>query len=422
MTLPVPHAYRQKTFRQALTRINTLGVVIAMVFSWLLITVVSMCFFKQYAEKNLQLLGYTLSRNVEAAVVFRDVTAANETLNSLGLQGQFSSALLTDAKGKLLAQWSSGETATPDWLSHLASKWLFSGSVIQPITHRGQRIGYLEIRGADTPARNFVFFSLGSLTLCMLLASLLAIVISRRLHRGLILSLHHIAEVVHDIRENRHFSRRVPTVKLAELDGFGRDLNSLLDEIECWQRQMQHENASLLRHSLRDPLTGLANRTAFLNALSKTLQDPQYQTNTVLLFMDGYRFKKINDTYGHGAGDQVLLVVASRLMHCARKQDLPARLSGDEFALILVDVPGMQEAQQRVEMIRQVMLEPIILPEGQEVVMSLSIGVAQALPSMTPEMLIELADKAMYQDKQRQRRHDFERVLRYFDDEVTANQ
>lgn len=84
-------------------------------------------------------------------MVFRDVTAANETLSSLGRQGQFSNALLTDAKGKLLAQWSEGEPATPDWLSHLASKWLFSGSVIQPITHRGQRIGYLEISGADTP-------------------------------------------------------------------------------------------------------------------------------------------------------------------------------------------------------------------------------------------------------------------------------
>ncbi|WP_448622506.1 diguanylate cyclase domain-containing protein [Dickeya fangzhongdai] len=422
MAIPVPHAYRQKTFRQALTRINTLGVVIAMVFSWLLITVASMFCFKQYAEKNLQLLGYTLSRNVEAAVVFRDVTAANETLSSLGRQGQFSSALLTDAKGKPLAQWSAGEAATPDWLSHLTSKWLFPGSVIQPITHRGQRIGYLEISGADTPARNFVFFSLGSLTLCMLLASLLAIVISRRLHRGLILSLHHIAEVVHDIRENRHFSRRVPTVKLAELDGFGRDLNSLLDEVESWQRQMQHENDSLLRHSLHDSLTGLANRTAFLSALAGVLQDPQYQTNTALLFMDGYRFKKINDTYGHGAGDQVLLAVANRLTHCACNQDLPARLAGDEFALILVGVHDMQDAQQRVEAIRQVMLEPVILPDGQEVVMSLSIGVAQALPSMTPEMLIELADKAMYQDKQRQRCHDFERVLRYFDEDATVNQ
>ncbi|SLM64259.1 MULTISPECIES: diguanylate cyclase domain-containing protein [Dickeya] len=421
MMTPAPNN-RPTTFRQALTRINTLGLVITMVFSWLLITVVSLICFKQYAEKNLQLLGYTLSRNVEAAVVFRDATAANEALSSLGKQGQFSSAMLTDARGKTLAQWHDEESQNDARLDYRVSQWLFAGNVIQPIIHRGQLIGYLNIRGADTPARNFVLFSLLSLTLCMLLASLLSIVISRRLHRGLILSLHNITEVVHDIRENRHFSRRVPAVSVAELDRFGRDLNSLLDEIERWQRQMQHENDSLLKRSLHDPLTGLANRTAFSSALASLLQDPDYQASTSLLFMDGYRFKNINDTYGHAAGDQVLLTVASRLSHCAGKQDLPARLAGDEFALILVGKKDTHEVQQTVDAIRHAMQQPVILPEGQQVVMSLSIGVAHASSQTTPQSLIEQADKAMYQDKQQQRRRDFERVLRYLDADIAVKQ
>ncbi|MGM3175681.1 diguanylate cyclase domain-containing protein [Dickeya lacustris] len=415
-----PPASRPTTFRQVLTRINTLGLVITMVFSWLLITVASLICFKQYAEKNLQLLGYTLSRNVEAAVVFRDATAANDALSNLGKQGQFSLAILTDAKGKTLAQWHDEDNQDETHLNYLISQWLLAGNVVQPIMHRGQLIGYLTIRGADTPARNFVFFSLLSLTLCMMLASLLSIVISRRLHSGLILSLHNITEVVHDIRENRHFSRRVPAVSVAELDRFGNDLNSLLEEIERWQRQMQHENDSLLKRSLHDPLTGLANRTAFISALSNLLDDPAYQDNTSLLFMDGYRFKNINDTYGHAAGDLVLLAVASRLSQCKGAQDLPARLAGDEFALILVGKKDLYEVQTTVEAIRQAMQQPVMLPDGQQVTMSLSIGVAHASAQMSPETLIELADKAMYHDKQQQRRQDFERVLRYLDADMAV--
>ncbi|WP_192458950.1 diguanylate cyclase domain-containing protein [Musicola keenii] len=395
-----PHCAGNATFRQALTRINMLVVIITMVVSWMLITAASLFSFKQYADKNLQLLAYTLSRNVEAAVVFRDGTAANEMLASLGQQEQFRRAVLSDAKGNVLTNWRAAEQEEPGWFSLFTSRWLFRGSVKQPIYHRGQLVGYLEIAGTDTTIRQFVSFSLLSLTLCILLASILAIFISHRLHRGLIQALHNIAEVVHDIRNNRHFSRRIPKVKIAELDSFGHDLNSLLDEIESWQQQMRKENDSLLERSLRDPLTGLANRTAFLGALGNILADRHHQTSAALLFMDGNSFKHINDTYGHAAGDQVLIAVANRLARYSRKQDLAARLGGDEFALILADIHDVSDVERVADSIRQAMQEPIPLDESLNVSISLSIGIAMTEPEMTPEALMAQADKAMYLDKQ----------------------
>lgn len=119
---------------------------------------------------------------------------------------------------------------------------------------------------------------------------------------------------MHDIRENRHFSRRVPEERIEEFHLFAQDFNSLLGEMEDWQRQLQAKNAQLLRSSLHDPLTGLANRAAFRNALAELMQNEVDHQTSALLFLDGDNFKLINDNWGHAAGDKVLMEVASRLM------------------------------------------------------------------------------------------------------------
>ncbi|MCH1922627.1 diguanylate cyclase, partial [Shewanella sp. A3A] len=80
-----------------------------------------------------------------------------------------------------------------------------------------------------------------------------------------------------------------------------------------WQLSLQARNALLLRTALHDPLTGLANRAAFRNAIAALMKDEAAQSCSALLFLDVDNFKYINDTWGHAVGDSVLIEVAKRL-------------------------------------------------------------------------------------------------------------
>lgn len=86
-------------------------------------------------------------------------------------------------------------------------------------------------------------------------------------------ALKNITDVVHDVRSNRNFSRRVSEERIAEFHRFALDFNSLLDEMEEWQLRLQAKNAQLLRTALHDPLTGLANRAAFRSGINTLMNN-----------------------------------------------------------------------------------------------------------------------------------------------------
>ncbi|MEN5018721.1 diguanylate cyclase DgcN [Erwinia sp. Eh17-17] len=401
MDKSVPELSRP-SFRKTLVRISVISVVTTMTVAWLFISATSMLSFRQYADKNLQLLAYTVSHSLEAAVVFRDGNAAMDTLRELGKQGQFSSATVADSNGRMLAHWGQEEDRSlrADPLARLVSGWLFPKPVQQPILHNGVVIGSVTLTGEDATVTGFVWRSLTVLTICLLLASVVALLFTRHLFSGLIAALRNITGVVHDIRATRNFSRRVPPSRIEELHVFGEDFNSLLTEIEKWQLREQQEKASLLKRALHDPLTGLANRAAFRSALESVLSDSTRKTHTALLFMDGDNFKGINDTWGHAAGDEVLLAIAGRLKECAGNTHLVCRFGGDEFAMILEEVSHDDEVQAVIDAINLRMTEPICLSAGDDVMMTLSIGRAVASQAATVEGIMETADRSMYLEKQ----------------------
>ncbi|AXU93926.1 MAG TPA: diguanylate cyclase [Erwinia persicina] len=390
------------SFRKMLARISVISAVTTMIVAWLFISATSMLSFRQYADKNLQLLAYTVSHSLEAAVVFGDGNAAMETLVELGKQGQFSSAIVADSKGKVLAHWGQDNehSLRADPLARLVSGWLFPKPVQQPILHNGAEIGTITLTGEDATVTDFVYRSLSVLTLCLLLASVVAFLLTRHLFSGLIAALRNMTGVVHDIRATRNFSQRVPPSKIDELHVFGEDFNSLLNEIEKWQRREKKERDSLLKRALHDPLTGLANRSAFRSALDSVLSDSERKTHTALLFMDGDNFKDINDTWGHAAGDEVLMAIAGRLLECAANTYLVCRFGGDEFAMILDEVNHHEDIEKVIDTINMRMDEPIVLNSGESVVMTLSIGYAVASQAATAEDIMDAADRSMYLEKQ----------------------
>ena len=160
--------------------------------------------------------------------------------------------------------------------------------------------------------------------------------------------------------------------------------------------------ARLQHDALHDALTGLPNRALFLDRLSQafTRRSRGREQNCGVLFLDLDRFKEINDTLGHAAGDALLVGVAERLRGALRPQDTAARLGGDEFAILvenILSVSGMEIVATRVLEAMGREFEVC----GHTIHAGASIGVAIAGPDhAVPELLIRDADFAMYRAKQ----------------------
>jgi diguanylate cyclase len=153
---------------------------------------------------------------------------------------------------------------------------------------------------------------------------------------------------------------------------------------------------------LRDPLTGLPSRVLFLNRLSGAVDRLQRRPGrqAAVLFLDLDRFKVINDSLGHPAGDQLILAVAERLQHSLRRQEMIARFGGDEFAVLCEDLRDEEDAVAVAERLLKSFGLPFHLAHG-DVVSSASIGIALAVDAeQDAEDLIRDADAAMYRAKQ----------------------
>jgi diguanylate cyclase (GGDEF)-like protein/PAS domain S-box-containing protein len=163
----------------------------------------------------------------------------------------------------------------------------------------------------------------------------------------------------------------------------------------------QKESEARMEHlATRDPLTNLPNRL-YLNERLKVLIAESTRTKVPLavLFIDLDRFKEVNDSLGHDAGDILLKEVAVRLKDCLRPEDLVARLGGDEFVVVVRSKEGRTAAEVVVEKIVRSLAQGVDL-DGHEVFIGASIGICMlGEDGDTPEMLFQNADTAMYKAK-----------------------
>lgn len=156
----------------------------------------------------------------------------------------------------------------------------------------------------------------------------------------------------------------------------------------------------LERRARYDQLTGLMSRTEILGRIAATGHHARRTgEHNAVLFCDIDKFKSINDTYGHAAGDEVLRVISQRLTACVRSNDVVARIGGDELLILLTGLHGLDDATAVAEKIRATAAYPI--PVGDAFVSAtLSIGVALAVPGEGVDPLIARADAAMFRAKQ----------------------
>lgn len=172
----------------------------------------------------------------------------------------------------------------------------------------------------------------------------------------------------------------------------------------CLENAVNRERLRIA--GLTDSLTGLYNRRHLQHRLDQELaRAGRYGHSLACLFIDADHFKRINDTYGHAAGDQVLVALAQRLRSHLRGSDLASRYGGEEFAVLLpqTDAASACSLAERIRV--AVESQPVPLEDGRAVSLSVSIGVA-ALAAMTSQMaaaagatLLQQADEAVYRAK-----------------------
>lgn len=155
-----------------------------------------------------------------------------------------------------------------------------------------------------------------------------------------------------------------------------RDINSLVQQISFVQQELEEKNNYLKDISQQDQMTGLLNHQAFFETLSQLRKrKSRDQQNFCLALLDIDNFKKINDTYGHLAGDYILTGVAEVIKNIIRKTDLAARYGGEEFAVVMTDT-NLQEGVKICERIRKEIAERPFDIDGQTVFITISGGIS----------------------------------------------
>lgn len=190
------------------------------------------------------------------------------------------------------------------------------------------------------------------------------------------------------------------STKAAQMHLF--DYQSILKK----EAELEHQKHLYKYRATHDPLTDLPNRQLFFDILEKEIRKTRLLGNAfALLFIDLNDFKKVNDTYGHRTGDQLLKTFAKRLKNTLRESDFIARLAGDEFVVLVRNLSKREEAEQIVEQIRKIESRPFSLGETR-LHIRLSIGYA-LFPedAVSGEELIHHADSKMYREKREMKRN-----------------
>lgn len=400
---PVRGNGARPTLYSVLRRIHLGVALIAVCTAGLSLSAIGVTALRVYAEHNVRLLARSIAYTLEAPVVFRDQAATTETLAAIAASEDIAAATVYDLDHHVLAEWQRAGQTPPTGLRHVLGEWLAMDAVEQPILHQTQQVGMLRVSGDP---RNLLHFLLqGALGLlgCLLVTAVGAHYLASRLLVQIVEPMRNLMRVAHAVRSQRDFAQRTPPASIAELNALSEDFNGLLDELQTWQNQLQHENRSLAHRANHDALTGLLNRAAFVEALERAVRHAAANDEyTAVLYLDSDDFKRINDRHGHAGGDAVLVAVAQRIRASLRAGDTVARIGGDEFAVLVAALRAPRDAIHVAEHILRAMAAPVDLPDGNTVRASLSIGVAVfPVHAQGSQALLHAADAAMYGAKRR---------------------
>ncbi len=206
---------------------------------------------------------------------------------------------------------------------------------------------------------------------------------------------------VDDVKKNSALAEQAERERAEQAERHIEELQHHIAEQDRIGQALRESKEKFRHAAFHDSLTDLPNRNLFMETLSFSLEKLKHKPNFkfAILFLDINRFKTINDSLGHSMGDRLILHVAKRLATAVREKDLVARFSGDEFAFILNNVNGVEDAVEFAQLIKDKISAPFTL-SGRQVFTSFSIGIAMGSADYdAAENILRDADIAMYHAK-----------------------
>ena len=189
-----------------------------------------------------------------------------------------------------------------------------------------------------------------------------------------------------------------------ELSQLGAALDEMAERLEAHDRELKGALAELQRQAFTDALTGLYNRRFFWDALTRRIAEFKRKPEPFcVILLDIDHFKRVNDTWGHEAGDYVLREIGSLITASIRESDIAARYGGEEFSILLPDATS-ETAAERAESLRREIRESELSYAGQPIKVTVSLGVTECDGvAISPSDIMNAADAAMYRAKARGR-------------------
>ncbi len=389
------------TFLNLSVRGKLMLIMMATSIASLLLVSTTFIFYEQEQSKrelmrDMDSITEIISSNSIAALLFNDPASAEETLKTLRSEPHFVAACLYTHKRQVFAKYLRNAEKADCPIDprgealHFEEEHFIS---LKEIVFEQQQIGTLylqsDMKHLDVRLNRYI-----SIVMAVMLAAVLtAFLFSSRLKHLILKPILHLSDIASHVSENKDYAIRATKVSNDELGLLTTRFNEMLEEIQKAEARLQHE-------ATHDQLTGLPNRTLFMELLGRSVERRKRNKSYLfaLLFLDLDRFKIVNDSLGHAVGDQLLGGIAHRLKESLRGQDTVARLGGDEFTVLLDDIHQSKDAIEMANRIRQDLSAPFDL-NGQEIHAEVSIGIVVSSEDEAAETLLRDADTAMYRAK-----------------------
>ena len=361
--------------------------------------------------EELTTLANVIGNNTQASLAFNDPVDAKQILADLKTNAAITNAVIYKVNGELFATYTQLNPEKITFpIAPEENHYEFKGKQLllsQIIEDRNGKLGSIYLESSLDELYAQIKQNIQVTIAIVLIALIICYFMTSRLQRLISKPIHDLSEATRTIRESQDYTVRVDRNDYTEIRQLCDNFNSMLEQI-------QYHEESLQQMASYDSLTKLPNRKYFLDLLSKALSRGRRKSHShAVLFLDLDRFKHINDSLGHSAGDELLAQVAKRLSIVLRSEDTIARLGGDEYTMLLQEITGSHQPAEIANRIIEVMNEPFYI-QDHSVVISPSIGIV-IFPDHgeTYEILIKNADTAMYQAK-----HSGGNTYRFFSEDM----
>ena len=352
-------------------------------------------------QRELQAVGHVFASATANAAAARDPVAARNAMRAIGRLPGMQHARVLMPDGGTLAEMGMAAQLGRDlrieekgqislWQT-LASRTV---QVTVPIRESGELVGEFVLLGDASDLAANLLKTLRAAVLSALLALAIGLLVAARLQKGITAPLRHLTSAMDRVRKTHDYSAHIKATSNDEVGHLVHSFNETLSEIRERDRELE-------KLAYYDPLTGLANRTLFHRALEDGISHCERTgANGALLLLDLDRFKEINDSLGHAAGDELLVKISQRIGRVLSKEHFFSRLGGDEFAIMVVECGDSTNLERLAGRVLASLSGSIALERG-EVSIETSIGVVLfphdgALASD----LLRNADLALYRAKE----------------------